>query len=98
MAIVNGSSGEIHPAQIFVAVLGASNYIYCEATWTQSLADWLGSHARTFDYLGGVPKLVVPDNLKSGVHKACRYDPDINPVTNNSRRTYDTIPSSHWLS
>lgn len=77
--IVTGSSGEIRPAQIFVAVLGASNYTYCEATWTQRLADWLGSHARTFDYLGGVPKLVVPDNLKSGVRKACRYDPDIHP-------------------
>ena len=68
--IVNGSTGEIRPAQIFVAVLGASNYIYCEATWTQSLQDWLGSHARTFDYLGGVPNLLVPDNLRSGVRKA----------------------------
>jgi transposase len=77
--IVNTSTGEVKKAQIFVAVLGASNYTYCEATWTQRLPDWLGSHARTFDYLGGVPKLVVPDNLKSGVTKACRYDPDINP-------------------
>lgn len=77
--IVNGSTGEVRKAQIFVAVLGASNYTYCEATWTQGLADWLHSHARTFDYIGGVPKLIVPDNLKSGVTKACRYDPDINP-------------------
>ncbi len=69
--IVNGDTGEIRTAQIFVAVLGASNYTYCEATWTQRLPDWLGSHARTFDYIGGVPKLVVPDNLKSGVTKAC---------------------------
>lgn len=77
--IVNGESGEIRTAQIFVAVLGASNYTFCEATWSQSLPDWLGSHARAFDFLGGVPKLVVPDNLKSGVTKACRYDPDVNP-------------------
>jgi len=76
--IVNGDTGEVRTAQIFVAVLGASNYTYCEATWSQRLPDWLGSHARTFEYIGGVPKLVVPDNLKSGVTKACRYDPDIN--------------------
>ena len=76
--IINGNTGEIRMAEIFVAVLGASNYTYCEATWTQSLPDWLGSHVRTFDFLGGVPKLVVPDNLKSGVTKACRYDPDLN--------------------
>jgi len=77
--IVNGSTGEIRFAQIFVAVLGASNYTFCEATWSQRLPDWLGSHARAFDFIGGVPKLIVPDNLKSGVTKACRYDPDINP-------------------
>lgn len=77
--IVDGESGDIRWAQIFVAVLGASNYTFCEATWTQSLPDWLGSHARTFAFLGGVPRLIVPDNLKSGVSKACRYDPDLNP-------------------
>ena len=77
--IVSGDTGEVRFAQIFVAVLGASNYTYCEATWTQGLPDWLGSHARSFEFIGGVPRLVVPDNLKSGVTKACRYDPDINP-------------------
>lgn len=76
--IINGQTGEIRMAQIFIAVLGASNYTYCEATRTQALPDWLGSHARTFEFFGGVPKLVVPDNLKSGVTKACRYDPDVN--------------------
>ena len=76
--IVDGETGEIRHAQIFVAVLGASNYTFCEATWTQSLPDWLGSHARAFAFLGGVPRLIVPDNLKSGVSKPCRYDPDIN--------------------
>ena len=76
--IIDGYSGEIREAQIFIAVLGASNYTYCEATWTQSLPDWFGAHARAFDFIGGVPKLLVPDNLKGGVNKACRYDPDIN--------------------
>jgi transposase len=79
MPIVCHDTGEVRFAHIFVAVMGASNYVFCEATWSQRLPDWLGSHARAFDFLGGVPTLVVPDNLKSGVTKACRYDPDINP-------------------
>ncbi len=63
-----------------MAVLGASNYTYAEATWTQKLPDWIGSHVRAFAYFGGVPEIVVPDNLKSGVHKACYYDPESNPT------------------
>jgi transposase len=77
--IVDRRSGEIRQAQIFVAVLGASNYSYAEASWTQTLAQWIGSHQRSFEYLGGVPEVVVPDNLRSGVTKAHRYEPDINP-------------------
>ena len=77
--IVSGSTGEIRHAQIFVAVLGASNYTYAEATLTQSLPDWLGSHVRMLDYFGGSTAMVVPDNLRSGVSRACRYDPDLNP-------------------
>ena len=77
--IVSGSTGEVRTAQIFVAVMGASNYTFAEATYSQSLPDWLGSHARAFAFLGGLPQLVVPDNLKSGITKACRYDPDVNP-------------------
>ncbi len=77
--IVCSDTGQVRFAQIFVAVLGASNYTFCEATWSQSLPDWLGSHVRVFEFLGGIPRLVVPDNLKSAVSKACRYDPDINP-------------------
>jgi transposase len=73
-------TNQMREAQIFVAVLGASNYTYVEATWTQSLADWIGSHSRAFAFFGGVPRLVVPDNLKSGVSKACFYEPDINPT------------------
>lgn len=76
--IISSATGEIRTAQIFVAVLGASNYTFCEATWSQGLADWLGSHVNAFAFFGGVPEIVVPDNLKSGVTKACRYDPDVN--------------------
>jgi transposase len=78
--VVDSRTGEIRETQIFVAVLGASNYTYAEATWTQALPDWIGSHQRTFDFLGGVPEVVVPDNLLSGVSKAHRYEPDINPT------------------
>ena len=77
--IVSHVTGEMRTAQIFVAVLGASNYTFCEATWSQKLPDWINSHVRAFEYLQGVPEIVVPDNLKSGVTNACRYDPDINP-------------------
>ena len=79
MTITEGETGEVRFAQIFFAVLGATNYTFAEASWSQSLPDWLGSHARALDFIGGVPRLIVPDNLKSGVTKACRYDPDLNP-------------------
>ena len=79
VGVINADTGEVRQAQIFVGVLGASNYTYAEATWTQSLPDWLASHVRLFEYYGGCPALVIPDNLKSGVSKACRYDPDLNP-------------------
>ena len=76
--VVNPVTGEVREAQIFVAVLGASNYTYAEATWTQGLADWIGSHTRAFSFFDGVPELVVPDNLRSAVSKACRYEPLLN--------------------
>jgi len=78
--IIDAATGEVREAQLFVAVLGASNYTYAEATWTQQLPDWCMAHARTFQFLGGCPELVIPDNLKSGVSKACRYEPDLNPT------------------
>ena len=77
-AIVDRQTGEIRPAQIFVAVLGASNYTYAEAVASQGLADWIGAHVRALAFFGGVPEVVVPDNLASGVTKACRYEPDLN--------------------
>jgi transposase len=67
-------------AEIFVGVLGCSNYIYMEATLSQKVIDWSMSHVRMFEYFGGVPELVITDNLKSGVSKANRYDPVITPA------------------
>lgn len=78
VSIVDGTTGEIRTAEIFVAVLGSSNLTYAEATWTQTLPDWIGAHTRMFRFYGGVARLLVPDNLKSGVHKASFYDPEIN--------------------
>jgi transposase len=77
--VIDSRTGEVHEAQVFVAVLGASNYTYAEATLTQSLPDWLHSHVRACEYFGGTPQIWVPDNLRSAVSKACRYDPDLNP-------------------
>lgn len=75
---VDKKTGEVHKAQIFVAVLGASNYTYIEATTDQCLLSWVQSHVHAFDFFAGVPVCLVPDNLRSGVTKAHLYDPDIN--------------------
>ena len=80
VGVVDGSTGEIRRAEIFVGVLGASSYSYAEATWTQELPDWIGSHVRMLNYFQGSPCAIVPDNLKTGVTKPCYYDPDINPT------------------
>ena len=77
--VIDPHTGEVCTAQIFIAVLGASNYTYAEATWTQTLPDWTGAHVRAFQFFGGVSEVVVPDNLRSGVSRACRYEPDLNP-------------------
>lgn len=79
LSVIDPDTGEIRSAQLFVAVLGASNYTFAEATWTQTLPDWLGSHVRAMEFFGGAPEIVVPDNLKSGVKKPDWYEPDLNP-------------------
>jgi len=71
--IVDRLTGETRPAQIFVAVLGASSFTYAEASWTQGLGDWIGAHTRAFAAIGGAPQLIVPDNAKVAVIKACLY-------------------------
>lgn len=80
LAIVNHLTGELIPTQLFVAVWGASNYTYADATLSQTLPDWIGSHVRAFQYFGCLARMLVPDNLKSGVNKACFYEPELNPT------------------
>jgi transposase len=88
--VTDPASGEIRQAQIFVAVLGASNYTYAEATWTQGLEDWVASHIRTWEFLGGATELVVPDNLKSAVSSPSWYEPDLNPTYHEAACHYGT--------
>lgn len=75
--LVNASTGELIEVELFVAVLGASNYTYAEVTHTQQVPDFIGSHMRALAFFGGVPRITVPDNLKSAVTKSCRYEPTL---------------------
>lgn len=75
--VIDGATGEVRRAQVFVAVLGASNYTYAEARWTQSLPDWIGCHVGAFASFGGAARQIVCDNLKAGVTAASRYEPGI---------------------
>ena len=86
--VVDPETGDVREAQVFVAVLGASNYTFAETTWTQTLPDWTASHVRAFDFFGGCPELVIPDNLRSGVSRADRYEPDLNPSYHDLARHY----------
>jgi transposase len=78
--IVNSITGVITPAQLFVGVLGASNYLYAEAFPSQELAHWIAGHVHAFEAFGSVPRIVVCDNLRVGVSKAHRYEPMLNPT------------------
>lgn len=80
MPIIDRHTGESHPAELFVASLGASSYTYCEATWSQKLPDWIKSHVHAFEFFGGVTEVLVPDNLKSGVSSPHLYEPELNPT------------------
>ncbi len=78
--VYDAATGEAWPAFLFVAVLGASSYTYAEATRDQQLEAWIQAHIRALEFFGGVPTLAVPDNAKTAVTRACRYDPDLNPT------------------
>ena len=88
--VIDRLTGEIREAWIFVAVLGASSFTYAEATWTQGLADWIGAHTRALAAIGGVPRLIVPDNAKTAVIKACLYEPAVNRTYAEMAAHYDT--------
>jgi transposase len=78
MEVIDAATGEIQRVEIFVAVLGASSFIYAEATASQALADWIGAHVNALAAIGGVPRQIVSDNLKAGITKACFYEPTVN--------------------
>ena len=82
--VIDTATAETRAAHIFVAVLGASSYTFAHAYWSETLPDWIGAHVATLDFLGGVPKAMVPDNLKAGITKASRYEPGVN-------RTYQDL-------
>ncbi len=89
--LTDPSTGEVREVELFVAVLGASNLTFAEASETQQIADWIASHVHTFEYLGGVTGAVVPDQLKSGVTRACRYEPEIQRSYEELARHYGTV-------
>jgi transposase len=91
LPLVDEATDETAMAEIFVAVLGASGYLYVEATHRQDLESWLGAHVGAFEFYGGVPRVTVPDNLKAGVTKACWYDPELNPSYLELARHYGTV-------
>jgi transposase len=86
--IIDAVSGEMRSAQIFVAVLGASSYTYAEASLSQQLPDWIASHVRCFEFMGCVAALLVPDNLKSAIKLACRYEPECTSTYEDLARYY----------
>ena len=88
LSIVDALTGELTLTQLFVAVWGASNYTYAEATLSQKLPDWIGSHGHALVYFACAPRVLVPDNLKSGVSKACKYEPEINPTYSDMAEHY----------
>lgn len=90
LEVIDGLTGEVRQAQVFVGVLGASNYTYAEATWTQALPDWIASHTRMLAFFGGAPGQLVSDNLKAGVTKACFYEPKVNRTYADLAAHYDT--------
>src|SRR5208337_4931802 len=84
------ATGAVTPAYLFVAALGASNYTYAEAVLSRELPSWIRLHVHTFEFMGGVPEIVVPDNVTTGVTHPCRYEPDLNPTYQDFATYYST--------
>jgi transposase len=89
--LIDPTTGEELAVELFVGVLGASGLIYAEATRSQDLPSWVGAHVRMLDYFQGSPAIWVPDNLKSGVTTADRYEPEINRTYAELARHYDAV-------
>lgn len=90
MPVVDQATGEVREAYVFVGALGASNYPYAEASFSQDLAAWIPAHCRMFEFFGGVPEIVVPDNPKTAVAQSCRYEPGLNPTYQEMAAHYGT--------
>ncbi len=88
--ITDRRTGEIHETKVFVGVLAASNHTFVDLTRTRSLPDWTASHVRMFEFGGGVPELVIPDNEKAAVRQASRYEPDVNRTYHDLAVHYGT--------
>jgi transposase len=88
--VVNPATGELIEAHIFIAALGASSYTYAEATAAEDLPSWIEAHIHAFEFFAGVSEILVPDNLKAGVSKPCRYEPDLNPTYQDMAEHYGT--------
>jgi len=89
--LVDAKTGEVHAVELFVAVLGASNYTYAEATLSQKASDWVDSHVHAFEYFGGATKVIVPDQLRSAVSHPCRYEPGIHRTFEEMAHHYGTV-------
>ena len=89
--LVDPTTGEEVAVELFVGVLGASSLIYAEATRSQDLPSWIGAHVRMLDYFQGSPAIWVPDNLKSGVTTASRYEPEVNRTYADLARHYGAV-------
>ena len=91
ISLIDPHTGETHPAQIFVAVLGASNYTYAEATLCQDLPSWILAHVHAFEFFNGVAAALVPDNLRAAVSRSCIYEPAVNATYAELARHYGTV-------
>lgn len=89
--VVDRHTGLVKEASIFVAVLGASNYTFCEAVWKRDLASWIGSHTRALEFFQGVATITTPDNWKAGIKDPCYYDPELNPTYRDWAAHYGTV-------
>ena len=99
MEVIDGATGEVCRAEIFVAVLGASSYTFAQSVWTQSLPDWIAAHVAMLAFIGGVPRQIVSDNLRAGITRACFYEPLVNRTYADMASHYGTavVPARPYI-
>lgn len=89
--VTDSATGKIIEARLFVAALGASSYTFAWAAFSEDMPSWIDANVRALKFIGGVPEMIVPDNLKTGVTKPCYYEPDINPTYHKFACHYGTV-------